>query len=136
MGADQGGGVGLEHHPFDWELFDRQPRKIKEVTWYATSSGVHLAQLIPDSMADFVVKRGQRIIAEKKAAAAFAAYGPDHPDAKGYVPPTPVEMFEPPPEPEKPKRRRKAKAATKPPSDRDAGQATAPKRPPAKRKSR
>jgi hypothetical protein len=132
--GDQGGGSGLEYHPFDWALFDRQPRKIKEVTWYAVASGVHLAMLIPPDMADYVIRRGQRIIAEKKAAAAFAAYGPDHPDAQGYVPPPPVEVFEPPPE--KPaKKAKKAKGDTKLAADQDDGRAKPPKRQPAKRKS-
>lgn len=70
---------GLEQHQFDWETFDRQPRKIKEMTWYAVASDVHYPLVIPPQLAAGMAERGWKVLSERHAAMAQQAYGPEYP---------------------------------------------------------
>jgi hypothetical protein len=72
----------LEQHQFDWETFDAQPVRIKQVTWDAVGSDVHWQWVIPAMLAEAVAARGERILAARRAELARLAYGPDHPEAK------------------------------------------------------
>lgn len=76
---------GLEQHDFDWDTFDQQPVKIKEMTWYAVASDVHYPLVIPADLAEPMAARGWRVLNERHAAMAQEAYGADYPVNVGNV---------------------------------------------------
>jgi len=72
---------GLRSAKFDWDLFDRQPRAVKEICWYANAS-VHYSKPIAERDATAVVLQfnGSEMqeIARRNTE---LAYGKDHPQA-------------------------------------------------------
>ena len=72
---------GLRSAKFDWDLFDRQPRAVKQLCWYATAS-VHYSKPIAERDAYAVVlqfnSEEMKEIARRNAE---LAYGKDHPQA-------------------------------------------------------
>lgn len=72
---------GLRSAKFDWDLFDRQPRAVKEICWYANAS-VHYNKRISERDAPAVVHQfNSAEMQEITRRNTELAYGKDHPQA-------------------------------------------------------
>jgi len=72
---------GLRSAKFDWNLFDRQPRAVKEICWYANAS-VHYNKRISERDAPAAVRQFNSAEMQEIARRnTELAYGKDHPQA-------------------------------------------------------
>ena len=73
---------GLRSAKFNWDLFDRQPRAVKEICWYEVTGAVHYNKLIAERDAQATVRlfnsAEMQEIARRNTE---LAYGKDHPQA-------------------------------------------------------
>ena len=72
---------GFRSAKFNWDLFDRQPRAVKEICWYANAS-IHYNKPIAERDAQAAVRQFNSAEMQEIARRnTELAYGKDHPQA-------------------------------------------------------
>ena len=70
----------LRHAKWNWDLFDRLPRHIKEAIWNAPTC-IILRKAVSPAMLEVLMENYYNCISEKT----LQTYGPDHPGAKRHL---------------------------------------------------